>query len=171
MATPQVAGVAALIRSVKPSLANTKVVHLIKQTASHCGSYGGGIGWGVIRADQAVAAALNRDINPPSSRVVLAKRAHSAGATTARARGKVVVLKIRRKDSDVGSCVNLPVSGIKKVAVFASVNGAPYHRIAKTGRGELRFHAKRGRHYRFFSIAIDKGGNREATPGKADAKL
>ena len=171
MATPQVAGVAALIRSVKPSLANTKVVHLIKQTASHCGSYGGGIGWGVIRADQAVAAAINRDVNPPSSRIVSPKRARSAGASTARARGKVVVLKIKRKDSDVGSCVKLPVSGIKKVAVFASANGGPYHRVAKTAGGELHFHAKRGRHYRFFSIAIDKAGNREAAPGKADAKL
>jgi serine protease len=171
MATPQVAGVAALIRSVKPSLANTKVVHLIKQTASQCGAYGGGIGWGVVRADQAVAAALNRDINPPSSRIVSPKRARSPGTSTARARGKVVVLKIKRKDSDVGSCVKVPVSGIKKVAVFASANGGPYHRIAKTGKGALRFHAKRGRHYRLFSIAIDKAGNREAAPGKADAKL
>ena len=62
MATPQVAGVAALIRAVKPNMANTKVVHLIKATASHCGTYGDGIGWGLIRADQAVAAALDRDV-------------------------------------------------------------------------------------------------------------
>lgn len=76
MATPQVAGVAALIRAVKPNIANTRVVHLIKVTASHCGSYGDGIGLGVIRADQAVAAALDRDVDPPSSNVKRARRAH-----------------------------------------------------------------------------------------------
>jgi subtilisin family serine protease len=47
MAAPQVAGVAALIRAVKPNMPNTSVVHLIKATASHCGSYGDGIGWGM----------------------------------------------------------------------------------------------------------------------------
>ncbi len=73
MATPQVAGVAALIRAVKPNIANTKVVHLIKATASHCGSYGDGIGWGVIRADQAVAAALDRDVGAPELRVKRAR--------------------------------------------------------------------------------------------------
>jgi serine protease len=170
MATPQVAGVAALIRSVEPDLANTRVVHLIKATASHCGSYGDGIGWGVIRADQAVAAALNRDIDPPSSQVESARRAHGARAGAARANGRVVVLKIKRTDSDAGGCVKLPVSGIKKVAVFASANGGAYHRIGKTVKGKLRFHAKRGRHYRFFSIAIDKAGNREAAPPVPDAK-
>ena len=89
MATPQVAGVAALIRAVKPNIANTKVVHLIKATASHCGSYGDGIGWGVIRADQAVAAALDRDIDPPSSRVKRAPASRTAS----------VDLKIKRHDT------------------------------------------------------------------------
>jgi serine protease len=162
MATPQVAGVAALIRSVKPSMANTKVVHLIKATASHCGSYGDGIGWGVIRADQAVAAALNRDIDPPKSSVARAKKT----------RGRVIVLKLKRGDPEgSGECVKLPAAGVKKVAVFASANGGPYHRIGKTTKGKLRFHAKARHRYRFFSIAVDKAGNREAAPSKADAKI
>jgi serine protease len=161
MATPQVAGVAALIRSVKPGMANTRVVHLIKATASHCGSYAGGIGWGVIRADQAVAAALNRDIDPPDSRI----------AHTKRAPGRIIVLEIKRKDPKDGGCVNLPPTGVKKVLVFASANGGPYHRIGKTTKGKLRFHAKRRRHYRFFSIAVDNAGNREAAPSRADAKV
>jgi subtilisin family serine protease len=160
MATPQVAGVAALIRSVKPEMANTKVVHLIKATASHCGSYGDGTGWGVIRADQAVAAALDRDVNPPNSRVAGAKRAQ----------GRVIVLKLKRGDPKGGGCVKLPVAGVKKVLVFASANGGPYHRIGKTTAGKLRFHAKSRHHYRFFSIAVDKAGNREAAPSRPDAK-
>jgi hypothetical protein len=171
MATPQVAGEAALIRAVRPSMANTKVVHLIKSTASHCGSYEAGIGWGVIRADEAVAAALNTDIDPPSSMIASAKRAHGARASVAHGRGRVVVLKIKRDDPVGGdSCVRIPATGVKKVAVFASANGGPYHRIGRTSKGKLRFRAKRGRHYRFYSIAVDKSGNREAAPGTADAK-
>lgn len=170
MATPQVAGVAALIRSAKPSMANTKVVHLIKQTASHCGSYGPGTGWGVIRADQAVAAALDRDVDPPRSRIVAAKRASGERASVAGARGKVIVLKVKWRDTDAGSCVKLPVSGVKKVAVFGSANGGPYHRVGRTRKTTLRLHAKSGRRYRFFSIAVDRAGNREAPPGRADAK-
>jgi serine protease len=160
MATPQVAGEAALIRAVKPNMENTKVVHLIKATASHCGSYGDGIGWGVIRADQAVGAALNRDIDPPSSRIARAKRAGH----------RVLVLKIKRDDPRGTGCVNAPASGVKKVVVFASANGGRFHRIGKTRRGKLRFHAKRRRRYRFYSIAVDKAGNREAPPPTADAR-
>jgi serine protease len=161
MATPQVAGVAALIRAVKPGMANTKVVHLIKATASHCGTYRDGIGWGVIRADQAVAAALDRDVEAPSSRVKRAKRGRG-----------FVSLKIKSHDTSGGtSCVRLPTAGVKKVIVFASANGGAYHRIGKTRTARLRFHGKPGRRYRFFSVAVDKNGNREAAPANADAKL
>jgi serine protease len=161
MATPQVAGVAGLIRAVKPNLANTKVVHVIKATASHCGSYGGGIGWGVIRADLAVEAALDRDVGAPSSRVRKVHRSHG-----------VAVMKIKRHDSSGSTgCVKLPTAGVKKVIVFASANGGSYHPIGKTTGAKLDFHGKRRRHYRFFSIAVDKAGNREAQPARADAKL
>lgn len=161
MAAPQVAGVAALIRAVQPNIANTKVVHLIKATASHCGSYGDGIGWGVIRADQAVAAALDRDVGAPRSRVKRVRHDHGA-----------VDLKIKRSDTSGGTgCVKLPTAGVKKVLVFASADGGPYHRIGKTTKGNLTFQGKAGRRYRFYSIAIDKDGNREAAPRKPDLKL
>jgi subtilisin family serine protease len=161
MATPQVAGVAALIRAVKPNMANTNVVHLIKATASHCGSYRDGIGWGIIRADQAVAAALDRDVAAPSSRVKKAKRDHG-----------VVDLKIKGHDTSGSTgCVRLPTAGVKKVLIFASANGRPYHRIGKTRKSKVALHVnlRRG-HFRFFSIAVDKAGNREAPPAGADAK-
>jgi serine protease len=159
MATPQVAGVAALIRAVKPNMANTRIVHLIKATASHCGSYGDGIGWGVIRADQAVAAALDRDAGAPSSHIRRVKRNQGE-----------VALRIKRHDtSGSTSCVKLPTAGVKKVLIFASANGGPFHRIGKTSEAKFHFHAKGGRRYRFFSIAVDNAGNREAPPAKADA--
>jgi serine protease len=160
MATPQVAGAAALIRAVKPNMANTKVVHLIKATASHCGSYGGNIGWGVIRADQAVAAALDRDVGAPSSRIKRARKVQDG-----------VALKIKRQDTSGGTgCVRLPASGVKKVIVFASSGGGRYHRIGKTTKGVLLFRGKSGRRYRFYSVAIDNAGNREAAPTRPDIK-
>jgi hypothetical protein len=35
----------------------------------------------------------------------------------------------------------------------------------------LTFHSKRHREYRFYSIAVDNQGNREAPPPIADARL
>jgi subtilisin family serine protease len=172
MATPQVAGVAALIRSAKPSIANTRVVHVIKATASHCGTYADGIGWGIVRADEALAAALNQDIDPPSSNVRSAKKVRRRGASASRSRGPLVRLRLKRKDTRQIHCVkDLPISGVKKVVVFASANGGAYHRIGKTTKSVLTFHSKRHREYRFYSIAVDNQGNREAPPPIADARL
>jgi hypothetical protein len=67
--------------------------------------------------------------------------------------------------------VKLPTTGVKKVLLFASADAGPYHRIGKTTKGNLTFHGKAGRRYRFYSIAIDRDGNREAAPGKPDLKL
>jgi serine protease len=172
MATPQVAGLAALIRSVRPNILAPRVSHLIKQTASHCGAYRDGIGWGVIRAEEAIEAALDKDVDPPSSRVRSAKLARRAGVATAAAvGGRPINLRLKRKDPPGSNCAEkLPASGVKKVAVFASANGGAYRRIGKTTKKRLRFHAKPRRKYRFYSIAIDKAGNREAPPAKADAK-
>jgi serine protease len=173
MATPQVAGLAALIRAVKPNLAAPQVAHLIKETASGCGTYGGGIGWGVVRADRAVSAALGKEVDPPSSNVrsaKLARRATAPGlASASRARGRVVNLRLKRKDA---SCAkDLPVAGVKRVVVFASANGGAFRRIAKTTKKKVRFRSKPNRLYRFYSVAVDKDGNREAPPPVADAKI
>ena len=168
MATPQVAGLVALMRSAKPNISAPRIARLIKLTASGCGHYGtSGLGWGIIRSDRAVAAAAQRDIIAPSSRVRGAKVAHLRG------RGRVGVLRLKRSDDRTETpCIKeIPSSGLKSVAVFASANGGSYHRIAKTGKSSIQFRAKVGRRYRFFSIASDKAGNREAAPGQPDAKL
>ena len=174
MSTPQVAGLAALIRAVKPNLAAPQVAHLIKATASGCGTYGSGVGWGLIRADHAVAAALGKEVNPPSSNVrsaKLARRAAAAGlASASRARGRVINIRLKRQDA--GACAkDLPVAGLKTVNVFASANGGLYHRVAKTKKKKVRFRSKPGRLYRFYSVAVDKDGNREAPPPTADARI
>ena len=171
MATPQVSGVAALIRAAKPGMAPDRVAHLIKATASNCNNYVSGLGWGLIRADQAVAAALDKDVTPPVSNVRSAKPAHGHGAHVGRGR-KLVNLRVKRHDPAGQNCAGkLPVSGVKKVILFASANGGPYHRIAKTKKAKAHFGARKGVRYTFFSIAVDKAGNRETAPGSADARV
>jgi subtilisin family serine protease len=166
MATPQVAGLVALMRSARPSISAPRIVKLIKLTASGCGRYGSGLGWGIIRSDRALAAAAQRDILAPSSRVRSAKVGHVSGG------GRVALLELKKSDSSGTPCAKeIPSSGLKSVSVFASANGGPYRRIAKTRSRWVRFGAKPDRRYRFFSIAVDKAGNREAEPGMADAKL
>jgi hypothetical protein len=78
---------------------------------------------------------------------------------------------VRIKRSDGASSKELQVTGVKSVAVFASANQGRYHRVGKTAKGKLHFGGKPGRRYRFFSIAVDKAGNREAPPAIPDAKL
>jgi len=159
MAAPQASGLVALIRSAKPALGPGKVIRLIKLAASNCGRYGNGLGWGVIRADRAVGAALGKDVDPPGSRVSRSRR------------GGHHIVVLRLKSSDRSCSRELPASGIKSIAVFASTNGGPYRRIGKTRRGRLRFHGKPGRRYTFYSVAVDKDGNRESAPPLADAKI
>jgi serine protease len=168
MATPQVAGLVALMRSAKPSISAARIVKLVKQTANGCGDYGGGgLGWGIIRSDRALAAAAQRDIIAPSSRI------RSAKVGRVRGRGRVAVLRLKRFDRRSESpCIKeIPSSGVKSVAIFASANGGRYRRIAKTGKARIRFAAKPRRRYRFYSVAVDKAGNREGPPGRADAKF
>jgi serine protease len=172
MATPQVAGLVALMRAAKSNISAGKAIKLIKETAGGCGSYspnGNGLGWGIIRSDRAVAAAAQKDIKPPRSKVRSARKGHAPG------RGRVAVLRLKRFDkgrtAECAKDIQIPVTGVKAVSVFASTNGGPYHRIAKTRKEKILFGTKPGRRYRFFSVAVDKAGNRESAPTTADAKL
>lgn len=164
MAAPQVAGLVALMRSAKPGLDNAKLVRLVKQTASNCGTYAGGIGWGLIRADVAVGAALDKDAEAPASRVRSARRARGK----LRRRG-VINLKLKRFDK---TCIKeVPSSGVKTVALYVSKNGGKFKRFRKTNRKKVRFRGKPRHRYRFYSRAVDKTGNREDAPPSADAGL
>lgn len=167
MATPQVAGLVALVRAARPALSAARVVRLVKLTASTCGSYGDGLGWGRINADVAVGAALDRDLDPPGSQVRSARP--SRGRRTAKA-GRVRV-KLRLKRFDEGCSKELPQSGMRSVTVFASVDGGAYRRLRKTQGKSFVFRARKGRRYRFYSVGTDRAGNREPAPAGPDVKL
>ena len=156
MAAPQVAGLVALMRSVKPGLSNSALIRLIKLTASNSCGYANGIGWGVIDANRAVAAALDKDLDPPTSKVTRARP------------GK---LRIKRFDGNRNCPDGLPVSGVRRVRVFVSRNGKKYRRLTKTKKKKVSFKPKRPGRYRFFTVAVDKAGNEEARPERADKKL
>ncbi len=171
MASPQAAGLVALMRSAAPALSAPKTVRLIKLTASNCGTYKDGIGWGTIRADQAVGAAMNLDRDPPSSQVTKAKRVGARGRrAVAAGKGRGRRIRLELKSSDPTCSMELKSSGVKAVKVFASANGGRYHKIAETKENEIFFRGKRGRRYRFYSIAIDQAGNTEVAPAGPDAK-
>ena len=55
--------------------------------------------------------------------------------------------------------------------MYFSVNGRPYRVLTKTRRKSIVFRARRGKRYRFYSVAGDRAGNREAAPADPDAKL
>lgn len=60
MATPQVAGAAALIRHKRPDLAATRVVKLLKRHATRAGGFSESLGWGILNANRSLRAALKR---------------------------------------------------------------------------------------------------------------
>jgi subtilisin family serine protease len=161
MAAPQVAGLVALMRAAKPAIANSKVVRLIKQTATGCGKYGNGIGWGLIQADVAVGAALDRDADPPGSQVITARRS----------RGKPGLVNLRLKRFDKTCLKDVQPSGVKTVKLFVSRDGGKYKRFKKTKLKKARFRGRPGHRYRFYSVAVDKAGNTEDRPLEPDARV
>jgi subtilisin family serine protease len=57
MATPQVAGAAALIRSAKPAMSAARVIEILKRSARP-GTFGDALGWGILDAKAALKMAL-----------------------------------------------------------------------------------------------------------------
>jgi subtilisin family serine protease len=171
MATPQVSGVVALMRSAAPTLPAPRLTRLIKLTASNCGQYQtGGTAWGLINAYRAVAAAEGRDIDAPTSSL---ERKKGKKGKKGKKKGKGQVLKITSADeaAKVTCSAEFPSSGVDVVRIFASRNGKQFRLVEKTSKAKFKFKPKRKGRYRFYSVAVDKAGNEEAAPLEADEKL
>jgi len=65
----------------------------------------------------------------------------------------------------------LRASGIAHYDVFRATDRGAYKRIKRTSRMKLRVLAKAGRRYRFYTIAVDRSGNREAVPPRPDLTM
>lgn len=160
MATPMVTAVAALVHHVNPGLHAGDVIRIIEQTASRpAGSaWSSDLGWGIVNAAAALDAAKGLDRTPPVSRLRAPSRVRSGRRFT-----------LRWSGTDPAP-PGLTASGIAHYEVWRAVNGRPSRRIATTTGTTMRLRAARGSHYAFFTIAVDRAGNREVRPKRPDAR-
>jgi serine protease len=160
MAAPQVTAAAALVRHLNPDLTAGEVIHIIKRTARQPagGGWNADLGWGILNAGAAVAAARATDRRTPVSKLTSTHRL-SHGRLT---------LRITGSDSAPAGVV---ASGIARFEVWRSLNGAKARRIAKTSKRTVHVSGSRGSSYSFYSVAVDRAGNRESAPRKADARV
>jgi serine protease len=160
MAAPQVTAVAALVRHLNPDLTAADVIQLIKRTARQPGGSGWNaeLGWGIVDAGAAVAAARTEDRRPPVSRLTTPRRL-VAGKLT---------LHVTGTDSAPPDVV---ASGIARFEIWRSVDGGTARRLRNTTAHTVHVAARRGTRYGFYSIAVDNAGNREPAPGRADARF
>jgi subtilisin family serine protease len=159
MAAPQVAGVAALMRHLNPDLPPADVVRILKQTAKRPANvaWTPELGWGILDAGSALAAARSVDAHAPSSQLQRPK-----------VTGRSILLRWRGEDDAVAGVV---ASGVARYELWRSTAGRKARKIATTRGHSKRLRGKRGSLYRFFTIAVDNAGNRELPPAKADASV
>jgi serine protease len=160
MAAPQVTAAAAMVRHLNPDLSAADVIELIKRTARRAG--GGGwnaeLGWGILHAGAAIQAARQEDRRAPTSRLT----------TSHRLRAGKITLRLTGSDKSPQGVV---ASGIARFEIWRSLNGAKPRKLRSTQARTVHVPARRGARYAFYSIAIDKAGNRESAPGRADARF
>lgn len=160
MATPMVAAVAALLKQANPDLSATDVITLLEQTASRPPGTGWSedLGWGILDAASAMAAARSLDRTAPRSRLRGPRRARGGASFT-----------LRWSGTDPGPA-GVVSSGIVRYELWRRVDGGRARRIGTTPGTSVRVRGRAGRTYAFFTRAIDAAGNREAAPRRADAR-
>ena len=160
MATPMVAATAGLIRHLNPDLTVDSIVQVIKQTARRpAGGWTPDLGWGILNAGAALTRAAAMDRRAPASRV---------RALPARTRQRTIELRWGGSDP---APAGVRSSGISRYELWRSIDGARFKRLLSTRGTTARIALRRGGSYRFYSIAVDRAGNREAAPKRADARI
>jgi serine protease len=160
MATPMVTAVAALVRHFNPDLTAAEVIGLLKTTARRPAGTGWSpdLGWGILDAGAALAGARGIDRHPPTSRL----------RAPAHVRRRSFLVRWTGSDPAPPGVVS---SGIAEYEVWRSARGGRPRRIARTRKTDLRVRGKPGSLYGFFTIAIDRAGNREPAPLTPDARV
>jgi serine protease len=158
MAAPMVTATAALVHHFNSDLSAADVIALLKRTASRPAGTGWTpeLGWGIVNAGAALSAARTIDRRPPSSRLRGQRRVRTARSMT-----------LRWSGSDTAP-QGLAPSGIDRYAIYRSTNRRAYRRIKTTSATRLRVRVRSGSRYRFYTIAIDRAGNREPIPPRPD---
>jgi subtilisin family serine protease len=159
MSAPQVAGVAALMRHLNPDLPPADVVRILKQTARRPAevAWTPELGWGILDAGAALAAARAVDAHAPKSQL-------QRPTVT----GRSILLRWRGTDDAVAGVV---ASGVDHFEVWRATPGRQARKIKTTRAHSMRLRGRRGGRYSFYTIAVDHAGNRELPPVKADASV
>jgi len=149
MAAPQVAATAALVRRLNPDLRVRDILRLLKRTARRPTGEGWtpDLGWGILDAGAAVEAARTIDRGAPTSRMLLTARF-----------GDGVLLRWRGSDP---APPGVRSSGIARYEVWRDPPDGPARLITTTTDTTLVLPAAYGVRSRYFTIAIDRAGNRE----------
>lgn len=158
MATPMVAGVAALVRDANPDLDAARVARVIKESARRTGGWNEQTGWGTVDGLEAVEDARRIDLRAPTARFT----SRSRRVTTAR-----VALRWTAKDPAPKPLI---ASGVDRVEVWRSVDGGRFRRVGSGARGRLTVSVPRGT-VRFALRGVDDAGNRAAVPAKGALTL
>ena len=160
MAAPQVSGIAALVATVNPDLRASTIVRLLKETATRAHSgWEPELGWGIVNAGAAVERARGIDRRPPRSKARGPKRLRSRTTFTLTWTGKDLAPP------------GIVVAGIRRYHVYRAKNGGTYRKIATTTKKRRTIKTQRGARYRYYTVAVDKRGNREKKPSRADVSL
>ncbi len=161
MAAPVVAAIAALARRLNPDLPAPEVIRVLKQTATRPAgtNWSPELGWGIVNAGAALNAVASIDRRAPTSKLRGAKRVRRARAVRVTWTGRDKAL------------ARLRASGIAHYDVYRSTNRKVYKRIRRTSKTSLRVLARAGSSYRFYTVAVDKAGNREAVPPRPDLSM
>jgi subtilisin family serine protease len=160
MATPMVAATGALVRHLNPDLTAADIVRLIKETARRpAGVWTDDLGWGILDAGAALTRAASIDRRTPTSRVKrLAPRT---------AKREITVRWSAADPSPPG----VRASGVARYELWRATDGGRFKRLYTTTRTARRVTLRRGSRYRFYTVAVDRAGNREPAPKQADTRI
>jgi subtilisin family serine protease len=161
MAAPIVAAIAAMGRNLNPDVNAAEIIRILKQTATRPAGSGWTpeLGWGIVNAASAMAVLASIDRSPPVSKLRGPKIVN---------RARSVKLRWSGRDHTVPK---LKSSGVAYYEVFRSADRRPYRRIKRTKSKAFRVNVKPGSLYRFYTIAVDNAGNREAVPKQRDLAM
>ncbi len=159
MSTPMVAAVGALIRHLNRAMSAGEIIRVIKQTAQRPAGAGwtADLGWGILDAGAAVDAARRVDHQPPVSALAGLPRT---------IRGNRIRLRWTGGDP---APAGLIASGIARDEVWRSVDGRPAAPLASTRDTSLVVQVRPRTRYSFYTIAIDRAGNRQPAPARPTA--
>jgi serine protease len=165
MSAPQVTALAAMVAQLNPFLSLGDKLRLIKSSARRSGGWTPQLGWGILDAGRAIAAARRLDRVAPRSRLRARRRAR-----VGRGRRRAAV-RLRWSGRDPAGRAGLIPSGVRSYDVYLKRGHGRYRRVARrTRRHSKRLRLRRGV-YRVYTRARDRAGNVERAPRRADVRL